>query len=172
MKHQDIQREGAERAEEVRDVTQKPFWELSGKLIAACIEVHQILGPGLLEGIYEAALVHELELRGIRVQRQLEVPIFYKDVLLAHSLRLDLLIDNNIVLEIKSIEAVLPLHKAQLLSYLRLTKRQLGLLVNFNTSHLKQGLHRVVNTHKNNACTSSPPLPPAPSRLCVERYSK
>ena len=109
----------------------------------------------LLEGMYEAALFHELGLRGISVQKQLEVSVFYKGVSPTQALRLDLLVENTIVVELKSVEAVLPVHKAQLLSYLRLTKRQLGLLINFNTPQLKNGVYRVVNSHPKNSASSA-----------------
>ena len=147
-----IQRGEEEYAE---DAEGKPFWNLSRQIISASIEVHEVLGPGLLESIYEAALFHELELRGIKAQRQLEVPVFYKGLQISQALRLDLLIENSVVVEIKSVESVLAVHKAQLLSYLRLTRRELGLLINFNTLQLRQGLHRVVNTYSKNSASSA-----------------
>ena len=148
---------GIQRGEEENagDAEGKLFWDLSGAIISASIEVHQVLGAGLLEGIYEAALCHELGLRGIAVQRQLEVPVFYKGVSLTQPLRLDLLVEDSIVIELKSVEVLLPVHKAQLLSYLRLTKRELGLLINFNTPQLKNGVHRVVNSHPKNSASSA-----------------
>ena len=147
-----IQRGGEESAE---DAERRPCWSLSNAVISAAIEVHEVLGPGLLESIYEAALCHELALRGISVQRQLEVPVFYKGVSLSQAMRLDLLIDDTMVIELKSVDTVLPIHKAQLLSYLRLSKRQVGLLINFNTPQLKQGIHRVVNSHRKNSASSA-----------------
>ena len=147
-----IQRGEEENAENAEG---KLFWDLSGAIISASIEVHQVLGAGLLEGMYEAALFHELRLRGIAVQRQLEVPVFYKGVSLTQALRLDLLVEDAIVVELKSVEVVLPVHKAQLLSYLRLTKCELGLLINFNTPQLKSGVHRVVNSHPKNSASSA-----------------
>ena len=152
-----IQRGGEESA---GDAENKPGWSLSSAVISAAIEVHEVLGPGLLEGIYEAALCHELSLRGIYVQRQLEVPVFYKGVSLSQAMRLDLLVDGTMVIELKSVDVVLPIHKAQLLSYLRLSRRQVGLLINFNTPQLKQGIHRVVNSHKSNS--ASPALSSSP----------
>ena len=148
---------GTQREEEENagDPEKKLFWDLSGAIVAASIEVHEVLGAGLLEGMYEAALFHELRLRGISVQKQLEVPVFYKGVSLTQALRLDLLVENTIVVELKSVEVVLPVHKAQLLSYLRLTKRQLGLLINFNTPQLKNGVHRMVNSHSTKSASSA-----------------
>ena len=147
-----IQRGEEEIAE---DAEEKPCWNLSGVVISAAIEVHEVLGPGLLEGIYEAAFCHELGLRGIQVQRQLAVPVFYKGVSLSQALRLDLLIDGTLVVELKSVEVVLPIHKAQLLSYLRLAQLQVGLLINFNTRQLKQGIYRVVNSKIKNSASSA-----------------
>jgi GxxExxY protein len=145
-----IQRGGEESA---GDAENKPAWSLSSAVISAAIEVHEVLGPGLLESIYEAALCHELSLRAISVKRQLEVPVFYKGVSLSQAMRLDLLIDDRIVIELKSVDAILPIHKAQLLSYMRLSNRQAGLLINFNTHQLKQGIHRVVNSHNKNSAS-------------------
>ena len=148
---------GTQREEEENagDAEGKLFWDLSGVIIAASIEVHEVLGAGLLEGMYEAALFHELRLGGISVQKQLGVPVFYKGVSLTKALRLDLLVENTIVVELKSVEVVLPVHKAQLLTYLRLTKRQLGLLINFNTPQRKNGVHRMVNSHSTKSASSA-----------------
>ena len=152
-----IQLRGIQRGEDesAGDAEKKPSWNLSGAVISAAIEVHEVLGPGLLESIYEAALCQELALRGIPVQRQMEVPVFYKGVSLAQAMRLDLLIDDTIVVELKSVESILPIHKAQLLSYLRLTRRQVGLLINFNTPQLKQGTHRVINSNLKSSASSA-----------------
>ena len=119
--------------------------ELSGEIIGAAIEVHRILGPGLLESLYEEALVLELELRKIPVSRQVEVPVEYKGYRLANLLRLDLLVKDLIVVEVKSVEHILPVHEAQLLGYLRLTGKRLGLLINFNSSVLSKSVRRIVN---------------------------
>ena len=119
--------------------------ELSGEIIGAAIEVHRILGPGLLESLYEEALVLELELRKIKVSRQVEVPVEYKGYRLANLLRLDLLVSDLIVVEVKSVEHILPVHEAQLLGYLRMTQKQLGLLINFNSAILSKSVRRIVN---------------------------
>ena len=141
--------------ENAGDADGKIFRDLSGAIIAASIEVQEVLGAGLLEGMYKAALFHEVGLRGIAVQRQLEGPVFYKGVSLTQALQLDLLVENVIVVELKSVEAVLSVYKAQLLSYLRLTKRELGLLINLNTPQLKSGVHRVVNSHPKTFASSA-----------------
>jgi len=119
--------------------------QLSSKIIGAAIEVHKALGPGLLESAYEECLCHELELRGINFERQKPLPITYKDVRLDCGYRLDILVDNQIVLELKSCEQIEPIHKAQLLTYLRLADLSLGLLLNFNVPVMKDGIVRIVN---------------------------
>ena len=119
---------------------------MSAWIIDAAIEVHKVLGgPGMLESIYEDALVYELELRGIQVQRQLTVSVLYKQRPVRDALRLDLLIDNRIIVEVKATESNLRVHSAQLLTYLRLLRRRLGLVLNFGQPLLKEGISRVVN---------------------------
>ncbi|HEV8645369.1 MAG TPA: GxxExxY protein [Burkholderiales bacterium] len=119
--------------------------ELSGEIIGAAIEVHRILGPGLLESLYEEALILELQQRKVKVFRQVEVPVEYKGYRLANQLRLDLLVDDLIVVEVKSVERILPVHEAQLLGYLRLTGKRLGLLINFNSAVLSRAVRRIIN---------------------------
>jgi len=120
--------------------------ELSGIIIGAAIEVHRELGgPGLLEDVYEEALCHELQLRGLEVQRQVGVAIEYKGKLLKKRLVIDLLINNAIIIEVKSVEDYHDIFQAQLLTCLRLTKRHLGLVINFGEKYVKDGVHRVVN---------------------------
>jgi GxxExxY protein len=118
---------------------------LSHEVIGAAIEVHRILGPGLLESVYELALCKELWLRRISVERQVDVPIRYKGRSLDCSVRLDLLVQRNIIVEVKSIENISNIHKAQLLTYLRLQGLWLGLLINFNVEMLRDGVRRVLN---------------------------
>ncbi len=117
---------------------------LTEALIGAAIEVHKALGPGLLESVYEACLCRELELRGLQCARQVELPISYKGVKLDGGCRADLLVGSTVVVEIKAVEAVLPVHEAQLLTYLRLSGRRVGLLINFNVPVLKDGIVRRV----------------------------
>ncbi|MBT8358677.1 MAG: GxxExxY protein [Desulfobacterales bacterium] len=119
--------------------------QLSSKIIGAAIEVHKILGPGLLESAYEECLCRELELRKIKFERQEPLPIIYKGKKLDCGYRLDIVIENKIIAELKSIEMIEPIHKAQLLSYLKLSGHKLGLLLNFNVSVLKDGIVRLVN---------------------------
>ena len=118
---------------------------LSHDVIGAAIEVHRVLGPGLLEFIYEDALVIELESRGLNIVRQAEVEVSYKGRQLGNKLRLDILVNDTLIVEVKAIERILPVHEAQLLSYLRLSERKLGLLINFNATVLRNSIRRVVN---------------------------
>ena len=118
--------------------------ELTGKILGAAIEVHSTLGPGLLESAYEECLCHELELRGIRFRRQLDLPVSYKGVLLSCGYRLDIVVEDAVVIELKAVEHLLPIHEAQLLTYLRLSGKRVGLLINFNVVVLKRGIIRRV----------------------------
>jgi GxxExxY protein len=126
----------------------KPAWslfELSHQTIKAALKVHSALGPGLLESAYEACLAYELRKAGFQVRTQVLLPVIYDTVKLDLGYRMDLLVEDQLVVEIKSIDEVAPVHKAQLLSYLRLSKKRVGILLNFNVSHLREGIHRVVN---------------------------
>jgi GxxExxY protein len=118
--------------------------ELSQAIIGAAIEVHRVLGPGLLESAYEECLCRELTLRGIPFERQRTLPIEYKGHHLNSGYRLDLLVGGEIVVELKTVETLLPIHNAQLLSYLRLGGWRLGLLINFHTPVLRHGIRRLV----------------------------
>ncbi len=118
--------------------------ELTERVIAAAIDVHRALGPGLLESAYEECLCHELALRGIRFERQLPLPVVYKGCRLDCGYRLDIVVEGVLVLELKAVERVLPIHEAQLLGYLRLGGYHLGLLINFNSLLLKDGIRRYV----------------------------
>jgi GxxExxY protein len=118
---------------------------LSHEIIGAAIEVHRLLGPGLLESVYEAALSRELRLRDIVVERQITLPVNYKGEILECHVKLDLLVERNVIVEVKSLEKLMTVHKAQLLTYLRLQKLWLGLLINFNVEVLRYGVRRVLN---------------------------
>jgi GxxExxY protein len=129
-----------------RKVLKRMENEISHKIIGAAIEVHRILGgPGLLESIYEGSLCYELTSRGLQIQRQLLVPVKYKNVVVREPLCLDILVDKKVIIEVKATEKEHTIYKAQLLTYLRLTGMKLGLLINFGTEHVKDGIHRVVN---------------------------
>ena len=114
-------------------------------IIGAAIEVHRALGPGLLESAYEACLAFELTQRGLKVEQQKPLPVVYKNVKLDCGYRLDLLVEEAVIVEIKSVDRLAPIHQAQLLSYLRLSGHSVGLLINFNVQVLKNGIRRVVN---------------------------
>ncbi len=118
---------------------------LSHEVLGAAVEVHKEFGPGLLESVYEEALIMELFNRGIRVTRQKEIPLTYKGKHLQGCLRLDLVVEQLVIVEVKAVEKLLGIHEAQLLTYLRLTKTKLGLLINFNATTLKNSIRRVVN---------------------------
>lgn len=118
---------------------------LTERIIGLAIKVHKALGPGLLESTYEICFAYELEKNGFRVERQKALPVIYEGIIIDCGYRIDLLIDGKIILELKSIEKILPVHEAQLLSYLKLSKCKLGLLINFNTKYLKDGISRQIN---------------------------
>jgi GxxExxY protein len=120
--------------------------ELTERIIGCAIAVHRVLGPGLLESTYEACLAHELDKHGLHVAKQKEIPITYKSVKLDCGYRVDLLVNDTVILELKSIERLQPIHKAQLITYLRLAGKPLGLLMNFNEPLLKDGIARLVNS--------------------------
>lgn len=119
--------------------------EISRVVIGACIEVHKQLGTGLLESTYEVCLAYELKQLGLNVKQQVALPVVYKDVKLSAGYRIDLLIENKVVLELKSVDTLAPIHTAQTLTYLKLTNLKLGLLINFNTVKVIDGIKRVVN---------------------------
>lgn len=119
--------------------------ELSSKIIGAAIEVHKQLGPGLLESSYEVCLVYELKLLGLNIKQQLALPIVYKDVKLDAGYRVDILVEDKVIIEIKSVDALADIHTAQLLTYLKLKDIKLGLLINFNEVLLKNGIKRIAN---------------------------
>lgn len=133
--------------------------EISEKIIGAAIEVHKYYGPGLVEQVYEEALCQKFSLRGIRFERQQQVPIFYKGVKLGVPLRLDLVVEDKVIVDLKAKEKVDAFDRAKLLSYLRLTNLRLGLIVNFHEIVLKDGISRVVNGLK------LPPTEPGSFRL-------
>ena len=117
---------------------------LTGEIVDAAYKVHSALGPGLLESVYEICLAYELEKRGLEVARQVEMPVEYDGRRLDSGLRLDLLVAETVVVELKAVEHVLPVHKAQLLSYLRLADKPVGLLINFHVPLIKDGIQRMV----------------------------
>ena len=131
--------------QEVKEVS-----KLTECVIGAAIEVHRQLGPGLLESVYEVCLHSELKSLGVQVQRQVTLPIVYKGVVLEDGLRIDLLVASSLIIELKAVEVLLPIHSAQVITYLKLSKLPSGLLLNFNVTALRQGIKRLYasNTYK------------------------
>ena len=124
-----------------------PYRELTHEIIAAAIEVHKNLGPGLLESVYSLCLQLEFDHRKIRYQKELEVPLSYRNRTIERAFRFDFLVEHEVILELKSSDGLLPIHEAQLLTYLKLAGKQVGLLINFNVSLLKTGIRRCVLTN-------------------------
>ena len=125
--------------------------QLTHEIIGAAIEVHRVLGPGLLESAYEECLARELTLRNIKFERQKSLPVVYKDVKLDCGYRLDFLVEGRVVLELKAVESLAPIHEAIMLTYLRLSGCQIGLLINFHTQILKDGIKRFVLNYREDA---------------------
>lgn len=120
---------------------------ITSSIIAACIDVHNYLGPGLFESVYEEILAYKFQRSGLFVQRQVGIPVFYEGIKMDVGFRADFIVENEVILEIKSIEAIHPVHKKQLLTYLRLANKQVGLLINFNEEILKNGITRLINKY-------------------------
>ncbi|MGH1392840.1 MAG: GxxExxY protein [Trichormus sp.] len=119
--------------------------EISGVVVDAAYKVHTKLGPGLLESVYESVMDFELRRRKLRVDTQVVIPVFYEGVRLDEGFRADLIVENQVIIELKSVETIHPVHKKQLLTYLRLADKRVGLLINFNVTLIKDGISRVVN---------------------------
>ena len=124
------------------DVTEN---EVAKQIVDAAYRIHTSLGPGLLESVYEVVLAYEVENRGLRVVRQQAVPIVYRDKRIEMGFRADLIVEDSVIVEIKSVEAIAPVHKKQLLTHLRLADKRLGLLINFNVALIKHGITRIAN---------------------------
>ena len=120
---------------------------ITGKVIDSAMKVHTALGPGLLESAYEACLIHELSKRGIKARSQVGLPVNYDGVNIDVGYRVDVLVENTVIVELKAVSDITPIHEAQLLSYLRLSGKEVGLLINFNVLRLKDGIKRMVNEY-------------------------
>jgi GxxExxY protein len=116
--------------------------EITKIIIGCAIEVHRILGPGLLESAYEECLIYELIKKGLNIERQRSVPVVYKDIKLDYGYRIDVLVESSVIIELKAVDSINPVHEAQLLTYMRFAKKPLGLLINFNVAILKDGIRR------------------------------
>ena len=145
-------RRGAEGAERRNGME-----ELTANVIGAAMEVHRALGPGLLESTYEECMARELQLSGLRFERQVALPVAYKGVKLDCGYRLDFVVDQAVVLELKAVDTLRPIHEAQLLTYLRLGGWTVGLLINFNVPVLRNGIKRVVLNYRDISAASAPP---------------
>ncbi len=119
--------------------------EISKIIISAAIEIHKALGPGLLESVYESTLEYKLKSFGLKVKKQVALPVIFEEIKLEAGYRIDLLVENKVIIEIKSVETIMPVHKAQTLTYLKLSKLKLALLINFNVPLVKDGIKRFVN---------------------------
>jgi GxxExxY protein len=119
--------------------------EIAAHIVDAAYKIHRLLGPGLLESVYECILAHELKKRGLRVTRHQAIPVVYESIYLEEGYRADLIVENQVILELKSVEMLVPAFKKQLLTYLRLADKRLGLLINFGSELIKDGICRVVN---------------------------
>ena len=139
MNHRDTETQ----RETQRDPIPSAVNETSGVVVDAAFQVHQTLGPGLLESVYEQCLQYELADRGLDVKQQVQVPLMYKELQFDCGFRIDLLVNDQVVVELKAVEVVLPIHLAQLLTYLKITNYRVGLLINFNQTKIKNGIHRL-----------------------------
>jgi GxxExxY protein len=126
-------------------LTREEYNKLSKIILDSCIAVHKEMGPGLLESVYELCLLKEFVIRGIKAMNQVLIPLFYKKQEISKDFRIDILVEDEIILEIKSSEKMLPVYEAQIISYLRLSKKKLGFLINFNVPLMKDGFKRFVN---------------------------
>lgn len=122
--------------------------EIASIIVNAAFNVHKELGPGLLEGVYEACFCHELETAGLNYLRQVDVPIIYQNLIFNEGLRLDVLVEDSIICELKAVDLVNPVWEAQIISHLKLSKKRIGFLINFNVPLIKQGIKRFINTNQ------------------------
>lgn len=118
---------------------------ITGVIVDKCIKIHSKLGPGLLESIYEEALLYELKTCKLKCERQVNIPVVYEDIVFNVGYRLDVIVEEKVIIELKSVEHILPVHKKQLLTYLKVTGKKVGLLINFNEDLIKNGIIRIVN---------------------------
>jgi GxxExxY protein len=129
--------------------------DITGIIVDSAMKVHSALGPGLLESVYERCLVHELNKRGLRTASQVPLPIVYDGQLIEGAYRIDILVEGAVIVELKATESLPPLYSAQLYSYLKLSDKPVGLLINFNTTHLRDGIRRVINSRRPDAFSAS-----------------
>jgi GxxExxY protein len=128
--------------------------DITNMVIGAAMKIHSAIGPGVLESVYRKCLQHELHKAGLAVQSELKLPVHYDGLVLESGYRLDLLVQDRVVIELKCVDALLPIHKAQLLTYLRLANKPLGLLLNFNVVHMRDGIRRILNNRYQNVAAA------------------
>ncbi|HPD65137.1 MAG TPA: GxxExxY protein [Bacteroidia bacterium] len=128
-------------------MTENEINRITGLIVSAAYEVHKEIGPGLLESVYQACLVKELKQRGLLVEQQVITPVIYKGEDLGKDFIIDILVENEVIVELKAVETILPVHEAQLISYLKLADKRIGLLINFNVALIKDGIKRKINGH-------------------------
>ena len=143
-------------AEDARDAEGKRLDEITGAVVDAAMKIHTALGPGLLESVYEKCLKHELWRRGLRVQTQVWLPVAYDGIIIEGGYKIEVLVEEKVVVELKVVETLLDIHKAQLLSYLKLSGNRVGLLINFNVVHLRDGIKLLVNSRRSSAAAHNP----------------
>ena len=119
--------------------------DITGNIVDCCIKIHRTLGPGLLESVYEEILAYELKKKGLLCERQVGVPVIYDELKMDLGFRADIIVEDKVIIELKSIESVLPVHRKQLLTYLKLSQKKVGLLINFNEELIKNGISRIAN---------------------------
>ena len=129
--------------------------DITGSIVDAAMKVHTALGPGLLASVSEKCLKHELVKRGLRVETQVWLPVLYDGIQIEGGYKIDLLVENCVIVELKAVEQILEVHKAQLLSYLKLANKEVGLLINFNVVHMRHGIRRLVNRYQSSASSVS-----------------
>lgn len=123
------------------------YESIAKTIVNSCYNVHKEMGPGLLESIYELCLIEELKRHKLNIKNQVSIPLIYRDILLSKDFKIDILVENEIILELKAVEVILPVHKAQLISYLKLADKRMGFLINFNVALIKDGIQRIVNNY-------------------------
>ena len=128
-------------------ISKTEYERIAKHIVNAAFEVHNELGPGLIESVYEVCLVEELRSRGLFVERQVKIPVIFKGKTLEKDFIIDLLVENTIIIELKAVESILPVHEVQLVTYLKLADKRLGFLINFNVTLIKIGIHRKVNNY-------------------------
>jgi|SRR6056297_195850 len=123
------------------------YESIAKAIVHSCYNVHREMGPGLLESIYELCLIEELKQKKLNIKNQVSIPLLYKNTVLSKDFKIDILVENEIIIELKAVETILPVHKAQLISYLKLADKRMGFLINFNVALIKDGIQRIVNNY-------------------------